>query len=330
MFVKLFKSSYLLQIHLFFIIAILLWLDVFISPLPMIKTNNVTPFYTFFYNIFHGSSFISEIIEFILLCAESIMINHIVIKNKITNKINFLPAFVFFLISCYNPNLLRLNPVIISNLFLIVVISQIFNINKSKNPYQNILTAGIFTSIASLFYFPAILFILIIILSLIAYRTSDWNEFVISFIGLLTPYIFLFTFYFLTDNINVALDNYYKYFNTIKFTEINFNIHEIISMNFLFLLLIMAILKLLRNINSNVIILRKKYEIILFSIPVIGFCLFFNDKLFKFSHLFLLLPYSIIISHFLMNIKKKIWVQIIFILFFAIIISGKIYAKFTF
>lgn len=325
MFVKLFNSSYLIQLNLFFIIAILLWLDVFISPLPMVGTNGVTPFYTIAYNTLHFSPLISEIIIFILLCIESLLLNRILIKHKIINKINFLPAYVFFLFSCTDSSLLGLNPIIFSNFFLIIAFSEIFNFNESKNPYQNILTAGILTSIASLFYFPAILFLLVIILSLITYRVSDWNEFVISILGLIAPYFFLFTFYFLTDKLNNSLNNYNQYFNNIKFAEINFNVHEIISKTFISILLIPSALKLISNINSNVISLRKKYAIILFSIPLIGFCLFLTDELFLYNHLFLLLPISIVISHFLFNLKRKIWFQIIFILLFIIIISGKFY-----
>ncbi len=323
MLIKFFKSNYLLQIHIFFLVGILLWLGAFIHPHSIVEiNNNVNPFYTVIYNFFKGKNILNVIIALLLLFIEAIILNFTVSNNKLTKKNTFACAFIYFLLMSFSPDLLTLHPVLIANFFLILALNMVFKIYGKRDAFAEVFNASFLISIASFFYFPAIFFILLIWLSFLVYRLQTWHEFVISILGLILPYIFLASYYFWIDKLGFFVDMYLSFFYNPESIVFNYNTFESVSIGFITILLFFSIINFLFRYNENLISIRKKIAVIILLLLVSILSLIYANGLCKFNESIIFIPVSVLITFYLSFVKRKFWAKTIFtLLILSIVIS---------
>lgn len=108
-----------------------------------------------------------------------------------------LPAFFYAVLTLGFTQMHYLSAELLASAILVFVFFRIFNTYKSESTSINFLDAGLLVSVASLIYFPAIFFLLFLFCSLIILRPFHWREWVFVFVGLLLPYFFLFSIYYL-------------------------------------------------------------------------------------------------------------------------------------
>lgn len=72
-------------------------------------------------------------------------------------------------------------------------------VEQHKNVTGNLFNTGIVIGIATFFYFPAIAFAALIIVGLVILRPFRLAEWMVSLLGILTPWYFLLSYVFLTD-----------------------------------------------------------------------------------------------------------------------------------
>ncbi len=222
MFVKLFDTNNPLALILIFITGGIFWADSFIHPVLISEQTIIMPFYYLIFSILNNNVYLFVIIAFLILFIEAIILNQIVIKNKIFARNSFLPALVYMLLLSSYSSLQTLTPVIIANLFLIIALQKIFDIYDDEEPYAKVFNIGFLASLASLFYFYSLFFLVVIWASFIIYRIYNWREWLISLIGIITPYLFIGVWLFWHDKLNIILYQFLSYFR-----ELNFNIHHI-------------------------------------------------------------------------------------------------------
>ena len=157
-------------------------------------------------NNFH---YLATLIAFILIVCEAFLLNYIVNENEILTKPSFLPALFYIVFMSNDSTLLMLHPLLFANFFLLLAINKIISSYRKDNAFSNAFDAGILLSLSTLFYFPCIVFLPILGIGFILFRPFNWREWIISFIGILLPYSFVFTYYFwnnlLGDWLNIKL-----------------------------------------------------------------------------------------------------------------------------
>jgi hypothetical protein len=108
-----------------------------------------------------------------------------------------LPALFYIVLTAgFNPTH-QLTPALVDSLIVIIILFRLFVTYKSDGPSVNFLDTGFLIAIASMIYFPAILLFLFLIVALIMLRPLNWREWVYIFLGLLLPYLFLASGYYL-------------------------------------------------------------------------------------------------------------------------------------
>ncbi len=108
-----------------------------------------------------------------------------------------LPALFYIVLTAgFNPTH-QLTPALVGSLLVIIILFRLFVTYKSDGPSVNFLDTGFLIAIASLIYFPAILLFLFLIVALIMLRSSEWREWVYIFLGLLLPYLFVASGYYI-------------------------------------------------------------------------------------------------------------------------------------
>src|SRR5688500_2550220 len=110
-----------------------------------------------------------------------------------------------------------LNDCIYISAFLIVIyilfflLSSLYKIYGQPNVKGAIFNIGLALGIASFLFFPAITFLIWILLALAVMRPFRLNEWVICIVGVITPYYFYGVYLFLTDN--WSMDNLFPRFS---------------------------------------------------------------------------------------------------------------------
>jgi hypothetical protein len=326
MFLRLFRSHTNVQLVLFFIAALLLWSDGFYHMRPAIPGNDISPLYTLLFSWTANLPFAGVIAAFLLLLLEAILLNQILALSGITVKNNYLPAFIYMILFSYSPDLLCMHPVIPANILLIIAMRMIWNAERHERSYQDIFTAAIFISLSVLFNIYYLILIPVIWIALIIYRTFTWREWLIAFIGVITPLIYNCFVLFWHDQLYTTGMEYLSFFKSIRFLSAHYP-HAAMSYVICSMILILSVpsfIRFLSTISEKVISIRKVSMTIvwIFLLSVFLFLIIPNEPAIMGS--VALLPLSIFIASWLQSGKKFFWREIFLLLLAGSIIAGKI------
>ena len=139
------------------------------------------------------------VIAFFLLYTQAITFNQLANGQKLMQKPNYLTAMSYLLITSLFKEWNMLSaPLIVASL-MIWVWARMSALNTIKNVTGTLFNTGIVIGIATFFYFPAVAFAALIIVGLVILRPFRLAEWMVSLLGILTPWYFLLSFVFLTD-----------------------------------------------------------------------------------------------------------------------------------
>jgi hypothetical protein len=316
MLIGFFRRSFFFQYFLLIFLAGALWAGAFVNPvLPDFDTNHyLMPGYHLVMIVIGDNALISVVLAFLLVLIQAFFLNYILIRNDLVPKNTLIPAMVYLILMSHSRTLLQLHPVIISNLFLIIILFNLFKVYTQEDAYTEIFNAGFLTAVGSFFYFPFLYFILFIWMTFIVYSLYKWRDWLIPFTGLITPYIFLLTYFFWSDELFLVLDAYAGYYSTVAFIPLylQFSLIDWIIAGIIVLLFLWSFLKLIANIQERIISIRKQYGTI-FWLLVVCLLTYMGSGSYANSHLAMIaMPVSIYFSYGFSNIKRKFWIELFF------------------
>ena len=318
MFFKFFRSSYLSQYILLFILGIILWSKSFIAPTEITEANSIAPFFSIIPYWLDNLKWLAAIIAFILLYFESLLLNKTLADNNIVPKTTLIPAFVYFVFMSWSPFALTLHPVLIANLFLIFVLNNLFRVYGQQDAFRLVFKAGFLSAIASFFYFPAIFIIVLIFISLMIFRIFKWREWIISLIGLIIPYTFLTVYYLWFDKLEIMFGNYIAFFETLWQFKFSYDFFTNTIWIIILILFVISFIYIRLNIKEKNINIRKKLITTIYFFLITLIIFMSNSESINIS--ITIIPVSILISTFLSEIKRTFWFELIFILLMVLII----------
>jgi len=329
MLVKFFRSSFLIQYFALICITAAIWIPGFlVSPDMPIEPRLITPLYNLaIYTLtWHGA--LSPAVSVLIIFISALAINNILIYHDLAPKNNILPAFIFILFMGSNPLILCTYPIIIALPFFSWFIHVILKINNEPENYMEVFNAGILASVISMIYPAALLLCLFIWLTLLIFGTFNGRNLVISFIALLFPYLYLFLYYFWTDQLIQALDGYRLFFAHAFSFQMNKNILQVVIwIVFVIFMLVPSFLRITSTLSSFNINFRKKMAVtvwlLVFSLPMI---IFKGDVDY---HTLIFLPATIMIAHYYNLFKKSLLNEIILFLFLSLVLINNYFHFFN-
>lgn len=321
MVINFFRSQQPLAYIMLAITAIVIWIAGYGSNFA-VHTDNAMPFYFFILSIikpFPTALYFLSALTLIII--QAIHLNNIINKHEVLYKSSLLPGLFFILLSCAIPQFISFHPLIIVNSILIFILDKIFRLYKNETPLALDFDICVLLSVATLFYFPAIIFILIYAIGLIILRPFSWRDWIVGLMGFLTPVFFVILYFFLTERLNEFGEMVFR-------NEITrqFNIKNAIPPGYPFTVVLvsivslLSILKLRGSFYKNVAKTRNYQQIILFFLVVSLLFLIFTPSaaLYRFS--ILAIPLSVVIAYYFLA-AKKMWIsESLFYIFIILII----------
>lgn len=143
---------------------------------------------------------IYSVVSFILIYVQAIAFNHIVNTQRLFPKPTYLVGMAYFLITSLFPEWMILSAPLIVSSFLIWVWSKLCTLHNTQSPKTTLFNIGLAIGVATFFYYPSIVFVLLILVGLAIARPFKLPEWIIALVGLLTPFYFFAAWLFLSDN----------------------------------------------------------------------------------------------------------------------------------
>lgn len=138
-------------------------------------------------------------IAVLLIFWQAYLITIFVNNQRLVNKPNYLPGMTLMLISSFIPEFNYLSGPLVCSLFFLAAFIFIFRAQNNPNAKGAIFNCGLACGLASMFFQPAVLFLLWSMVALAFLRPFRFNEWLLLLIGFTTPYYFYLVYLFLSD-----------------------------------------------------------------------------------------------------------------------------------
>ncbi|MFV0375725.1 MAG: DUF6427 family protein [Mangrovibacterium sp.] len=181
-----------------------LWFRAYLYPelYPFYNGEDQMPLYQLVSKIGSVSVLGSNILAMVLAVLLAFFILKLNTSYSFIRVRSFLPSIIFVLIASGVTSLHCLHPVYFGALFLLLAANRIFGAYEKDQVNRNAFDAGFYIGLGSLFYFNLIFFFPMVWIGFMLIRKNpEWRNFVIPIVGILIPWLYAFSFYFLTDSL---------------------------------------------------------------------------------------------------------------------------------
>ncbi len=324
--IKFFRQSYAIQYVVIALMAIALWIPAFVSGKATMGLNEpVTPIYNLVDRLLSFSPIAQHAFAFVLLMVETLIFNAIMVNNQIVGKVSTMGAFVFVLLMSLTRTQINLYPFILSLVFILLAISNLFEIYLMPNPELNLLKTGVFIALATMCYFPSILLLLWVLFALPIAKKGSLRLELIPIFGFLFLYFVYFVWVFLFGDFQTLLTGYRDYFTSIKFSVRGFN-YKIICL--LAVLVVSTIILLMGSGSASfekTVAVRTKISMTVIMAAFALLLLFLGGNVLMNGLIFIVL--AILISYAFSYTSNTGWVNLFLTLFLMLVFANHYYFK---
>ncbi len=324
--IKFFRQSYAIQYVVIALMAIALWIPAFVSGKATMGLNEpVTPIYNLVDRLLSFSPIAQHAFAFVLLMVETLIFNAIMVNNQIVGKVSTMGAFVFVLLMSLTRTQINLYPFILSLVFILLAISNLFEIYLMPNPELNLLKTGVFIALASMCYFPSIVLVLWVLFALPIAKKGSLRLQLIPIFGFLFLYFVYFVWVFLFGDFQTLLTGYRDYFTSIKFSVRGFN-YKIICL--LSVLVVSTIFLLMGSGSASfekTVAVRTKISMTVIMAAFALLLLFLGGNVLMNGLIFIVL--AILISYAFSYTSNTGWVNLFLTLFLMLVFANHYYFK---
>ena len=316
---KFFGAGHLSRYVAIFLLLVLFWTPAFINPQNYYLYAD-TPFAKLA-ELVEVNIYFSTILAFIIIVISALLLNQLATDYEFSSRYSSLGMFFLVILTSSLPAFYSFNPIILANVFILFLLKNICELPTSELTIPIVFNSGLLIGFASLFFPPLVLLLFFLWGALFTHRISTWRNIVASMIGILMPYLFVFTWYLWTESIvensNQIFENY---FYIPDFSLAGFSI-EIQIITFILLLIIYSTFSTLGHLREKNINLRRNLMIsiifLLFSIAIAWFY-------FKIPQTLLLVasPAALLLTNVTFQRKKLKWFNIIIYSLLALIVAN--------
>jgi hypothetical protein len=311
-----FKSLNPINLLLLFAYTFFMRIAIFINPPERLNFEFLEPYSKFLIQIPIGDSFSVPTNVFfagILVYIQAIAFNRVINNHSLLAKPSFLPALLYITgASLFEPFLI-LSPALICNFLLILVMDKLLKIGKSAGAIMIMFDVGIFIALGTLIYFPFVVMLVLIWLSLLLYRSFNWREWVSGLVGFMSIFFFLAVFYYWNDNLGMFYNIWLPLKN--KFPSIfKIQYNDYLVLVPVTVMMVLAMIQLRNNFFRSFISTRKAFQMLFFMF-LIAILSVYSKENFKLYHFLLCVPPgAVLLAYYFSNATKRWFYESLFLI----------------
>jgi hypothetical protein len=203
--IGLFKQKTPANIIFLFVMGILIKLPLFANPVPPpIVNENDDVLYReaviFLTSIGNNDGLVFVVFSYFFLFTQALQLNSLINKNRMMQRVNFLPATAYLVITSLVPEWNHFSAPMMVNSLVLLIFSGLFNISNQYSIKATVFNIGVAVGISSFVFFPSIILFFWLIFALMVMRSIRLNEWLICLLGVTMPYYFYAAYLFFSDN----------------------------------------------------------------------------------------------------------------------------------
>ncbi len=320
---KLFERNTIVQAILILTVTGLLWAKAFVHPLPMVATGYYSPLYDLLCQL-SLTPFLATLLALILVVGGGIYLNITLANANLVSQNSLLPTLIFIIAMSANET--ALSPSLLASLIVIVIVGRLMLHGTLLTvPTNKIFASAALIGIASMLYLPSLMLIVAYLLIAINYRLYGWRDGMMLLLGLLAPYLLLWSIQLFTNDLLAGFalmgDNLGHFNPTVG----NFSTLQAIADIFLLSVFVVSLFVVWSRLGEKPIVWQKNATtVMLISVAAVAILPF--SQMFPVDLKFFSLPFTFCLSYRLtlqqkrsMG-KKKSWHNHLYDLLFILII----------
>jgi hypothetical protein len=233
----------------------------------------------------------------------AIYFNYVLNRERLFARKTYLPALSFILLSSWMSSFSILSMPVVANFLLFIAFAKSLSLYHLPNARKSCFEIGLLVSLASVFYFPAVGFIILFLLLIILLRPFQLQEFIAYLLGILLVYYLAAGLLFVFGNLSSTTHHLFFHFSLpLKIASPKITIiSSIVS-----ILLFMYGAFLINNTGEqNSMAVRKKWNAVFF------YCVFgliagiFSQIFPSYTWILTITPFSILLSQAFQHRTEK-------------------------
>ncbi len=236
-----------------------------------------------------------------------LVLNFIAKKNELTKRSAYKTLlFTLFCVSFFS--LLENGPVIVANLFILLALRRIISLRSRKFIQKKIFDATFWIGIASLYYFWASLFFIVVFFAILSFA-AYFKNWLVPFVAFLAVVSLTTCFHLL------AYDHFYTFSDWFQASDFDFssygNLRLLVPLSILLALLLWSLINYFSAMQKASITRRPVLSLILLCLVIAGAVAVFAPTKDGSEIIFFFVPFSIIASNYFDGKKDKLFKEVI-------------------
>ncbi len=314
MMIRFFRSSYAAQYIVLTVFNTLLFLPAMLQPETISAETALSPLSSLAPYLLSHFPYLTLGLSILLVLIQAYFINAIFSAHQLSVRVGVMGAFVYVILmgSVFSQQPGFTN-YLLAALFVLAALHTLLLLYDAAKPDFLFFNAGLFVSLASLFYFPFALLLFWIWIGLFISRILQLRALLITIVGFITPYFFLLSGYYLTDQLDDQFTAYMAFYKSHSLTLETPSFMGWISISLVILLLFFSLNHVLTKATEKNISTRKKFRMLswlyAFSIGLIamGHSQYIAAALFS-------IPLTAYIAFYLSHAKKLFFPKLLLLL----------------
>lgn len=325
--VKFFRSGNPLTVLLLLIYTLLVKFYYLLHPSTFVADGSEGLLYDLFVKWIQraigNSPYLFTSLAILLLLLQALLVTKIVNHQRLFAKATYLPAMSYMLFTSLFEGWNVFSPALLVNLVMLWVFSSITLLYTRTSARDVVFNIGFALGVCGLFYFPSVVFCLLLLLSLLIMRPFRLAEWIIAVLGLICPLYLLGTYLYLTDQ--------WSLFTKIPRIGINFPVIAdykvwgalVVSIFFF----VLGWLLLQSTIKKMLIQGRKIWSVLIVYVFVAMVVPFFNVHFSPLYWLMAILPLSLFVANVYWSIRNNTVANIIHFITLAYVIIMQYFSR---
>lgn len=201
--IKLFRRNTLLQLLLILGVGTALWLPSLLKGGVEMPYGASAPLYELLYAWLAPHPLAASLTGFLLVLVEGWLLTLLLYNNKLIPQNTLMPMLCYVLLMSHGTGL-TLSPMVVVNLIMMVCVGQLMVPENLTITLSQLFSASALVALASLFYLPALLMVVPLIITFMVHSLYRWRHWVMLLLGFLAPYIIVVMVYFMNDRLYYA------------------------------------------------------------------------------------------------------------------------------
>lgn len=131
-----------------------------------------------------------------LVIVQAGLFNNILLRNKAYDENTYVPAFLYVMLICGTMDFMALSPQLMALTFILLALNHVFRRIDNVVTDELFMYSGVYLGIATFFYLPAVMYLIMLLLSLVLFSTAVLRRLLIFLYAAAVVFLVIWAYYF--------------------------------------------------------------------------------------------------------------------------------------